>query len=53
MEKKTLDEYCLYLEKALLNLHASKAMIFNVEMELKRVIKIYSIEELKAELDKF
>lgn len=47
----TIDEYCLYLEKAMRNLHASKGLIFNVEMELKRISKIYSIDEVKKELD--
>ncbi len=43
----TVDEYCLYLRKALKNLHSSSGLIFNVEMELKRLIKLYSLEELK------
>lgn len=46
-EKMTVDEYCLYLRKTLKNLHSSKGLMFNVEMELKRLIKMYSLEELK------
>lgn len=46
-EKMTVDEYCLYLRKALKNLHYSKGLIFNVEMELKRLIKFHPLEELK------
>lgn len=46
-EKMTVDEYCLYLRKALKNLHSSKGLMLNVEMELKRLIKMYSLEELK------
>lgn len=46
-EKMTVDEYCLYLRKALKNLHSSEGLLFNVEMELKRLIKLYPLEELK------
>lgn len=48
-ERMTVDEYCLYLRKALKNLHSSKVLISNVEMELKRLIQLYSLEELRTE----
>lgn len=46
-EKMTVDEYSLYLRKALENLHSSKGLVFNVEMELKRLVKLYSLEEIR------
>ncbi|MDN3169057.1 hypothetical protein [Enterococcus faecalis] len=46
-EQMTVDEYSLYLRKALRNLHASKGLVFNVEMELRRLVKQYSIEEIR------
>ncbi len=43
----TVDEYSLYLRKALKNLHSSKGLAFNIEMELRRLVKLYSIEEIR------
>ncbi len=42
-DKITVKEFNLLLKQALNNLHASKGLIFNVEMELKRLIKNYDV----------
>ncbi|WP_429967033.1 hypothetical protein [Enterococcus sp. AZ173] len=42
---KEASFFC-YLEQALKNLHAGDALRFNIEGEVKRLMKLYSEEEI-------
>lgn len=44
------DEFIDYLTVALKNLGFTKAGVFNVEGEVKRLLKTYSVEEIKSKL---
>ncbi|EOL46396.1 hypothetical protein [Enterococcus caccae] len=46
------EEFIYYVTVALKNLGYNKAGIFNVEGEIKRLIKLYSTEEIKAKVAK-
>lgn len=46
------EDFIQYVTVALKNLGYTKAGIFNVEGEIKRLIKHYSTEEIKAKVDK-
>jgi hypothetical protein len=49
MEEK---DFLNYLELALKNLHATKALRFNVSGEVSRLLKKYSVEEVNSLLKK-
>ena len=41
-----------YLTLALKNLGSSKSLTYNIENEVKRLIKVYSPEEISKKIDK-
>ncbi|OJG92677.1 hypothetical protein RV15_GL002622 [Enterococcus silesiacus] len=45
------EDFIYYVTVALKNLGYNKAGIFNVEGEIKRLLKRYSIEEIKAKTE--
>lgn len=46
-EKLTIEEYNLYLKAAIKNLGGGNALYENLSSELKRLAKLYTIEEVK------
>ncbi|WP_202622730.1 hypothetical protein [Candidatus Enterococcus huntleyi] len=46
----TEEEFFRYLKVALQNLNSTKALQFNVEMEVRRLIKLYTPEEIEKKI---
>ncbi|WP_179190347.1 hypothetical protein [Candidatus Enterococcus mansonii] len=46
------EDFFNYLTVALRNLGHRKSSVFNIQGELKRLLKTYSAEEIKTKLDK-
>lgn len=47
LEKLTIEEYNLYLKAAIKNLGGGNALYENLSSEIKRLAKLYTIEEVK------
>lgn len=48
----TKEEYELFLEQALKNLKVPSAQRFNIKGEVSRLVKLYTVEEMKEKQNK-
>jgi hypothetical protein len=51
VRRLTEKDFFNYLTLALKNLGSTKALIYNIENETKRLMKIYSPEEIKKKVE--